>query len=99
MSASIKCLILLAEIFLILIYGIRNDDECQAMCESLPSIRNGRDYTRSSSRKEQIQELFGSPTKIPTMDRISIVPYSSSIIKPSSKLGRISCNRRNTLHS
>ena len=28
-------MILLAEIFLILIYGIRNDDECQAMCESL----------------------------------------------------------------
>ena len=36
-------MILLAEIFLILIYGIRNDDECQAMCESLPSIRNGKE--------------------------------------------------------
>lgn len=38
-------MILLAEIFLILIYGIRNDDECQAMCESLPSIRNGKEIT------------------------------------------------------
>jgi hypothetical protein len=85
---------------LILIYGIRNDDEFQAMCESPSKYSQWeRDYTRSSSRKEQIQELFGSPTKIPTMDRISIVPYSSSIIKPSSRLGGISCNRRNTLHS
>jgi hypothetical protein len=41
-------MILLAEIFLILIYGIRNDDECQAMCESLPSIRNGKEIILDS---------------------------------------------------
>ena len=63
--------------------GIRNDDEFQAMCESPSKYSQWeRDYTRSSSRKEQIQELFGSPTKIPTIDRISIVPHSSSIISP-----------------
>lgn len=28
---------------LILIYRIRNDDEFQTMCESLPSIRNGKE--------------------------------------------------------
>jgi len=80
-------MILLAEIFLILIYGIRNDDECQAMCESIPSIRNGKEIIldspleRNKSKNSSADLLKFQPR------RISIVPYSSSIIKPSSKLG------------
>jgi hypothetical protein len=53
-------MILLAEIFLILIYGIRNDDECQAMCESLPSIRNGKEIILEYLVIEEIPFIVSS---------------------------------------